>query len=161
MHDVGKIGIRDAILLKPGKLDAPEWEVMHRHPLMGAEIIGRHDSELLDTARTIALTHHERWDGKGYPSQLKGEDIPLEGRIVAIADVFDALISVRPYKPAYSIADSLKIMDAQDGSHFDPALMAAFRKTLPRILEVVEEYADEKGALTDVGIAADLLPREG
>jgi putative two-component system response regulator len=157
MHDVGKIGIPDAILLKPGKLDVAEWEVMRTHPLIGAEIIGNHESELLDAARTIALTHHERWDGRGYPSQLKGEAIPLEGRIAAIADVFDALISVRPYKPAYSVDDSLKIMDAQEGSHFDPALMAAFRKTLPEILDVMHEYADEKGALTDVGLMTELL----
>jgi putative two-component system response regulator len=158
MHDVGKIGIRDSILLKPGKLDVAEWEIMRRHPLMGAEIIGRHENDLLETARVIALTHHERWDGKGYPAQLKGEAIPLEGRVVAIADVFDALISVRPYKPAYSVDDSLKIMDAQEGSHFDPALMDAFRKTLPNILEVMHEYSDDKGAMTDRGLATDLLP---
>ncbi|MBI4998818.1 MAG: two-component system response regulator [Rhodocyclales bacterium] len=155
MHDVGKIGIRDAILLKPGKLDAAEWEVMRQHPAIGAEIIGDHDSDLLQTARSISLTHHERWDGRGYPAQLKGEAIPLEGRIVAIADVFDALISRRPYKPAYNVDDSLKIMAAQEGSHFDPALMDAFRKTLPEILDVMNEYADEKGALTDRGLVAD------
>jgi putative two-component system response regulator len=159
MHDVGKIGIRDSILLKPGKLDASEWDVMRRHPIIGAEIIGEHDGDLLQIARTIALTHHERWDGKGYPAKLKGEAIPLEGRIVAIADVFDALISMRPYKPAYSVDDSLKIMDAQEGSHFDPALMNDFRKTLPDILDVLREYADEKGALTDFGLTTDLLRR--
>jgi putative two-component system response regulator len=157
MHDVGKIGIRDSILLKPGRLDAAEWEVMRRHPAIGAEIIGDHDSDLLQTARSISLTHHERWDGRGYPAQLKGEAIPLEGRIVAIADVFDALISRRPYKPAYNVDDSLKIMDAQEGSHFDPALMDAFRKTLPEILDVMSEYADEKGALTDFGLAGDIV----
>jgi putative two-component system response regulator len=157
MHDVGKIGIRDAILLKPGKLDAAEWEIMRTHPVIGAKIIGDHESELLDTARAIAMTHHERWDGKGYPAQLKGEAIPLEGRIVAIADVFDALISTRPYKAAYGVDDSLKIMDAQDGSHFDPALMAAFRKTLPDVLEVVHEFAEEKGALTDFGLTTALF----
>jgi putative two-component system response regulator len=156
MHDVGKIGIRDSILLKPGKLDAAEWEIMRKHPAIGAEIIGDHDSDLLQTARSISLTHHERWDGRGYPAQLKGEAIPLEGRIVAIADVFDALISRRPYKPAYNVDDSLKIMDAQEGSHFDPALMDAFRRTLPEILDVIHEYADEKGALTDLGLATDI-----
>src|SRR6185369_3981675 len=97
MHDIGKIGIPDSILLKPGKLNAEEWKVMHQHPIMGAEIIGAHENELLETARVIALSHHEKWDGSGYPSGLKGEDIPLAGRIVAIADVFDALLSVRPY----------------------------------------------------------------
>ena len=113
MHDIGKIGIPDAILLKPGKLNAEEWEVMHQHPLMGAEIIGKHTNELLETARIIALTHHEKWDGSGYPQQLKGDAIPLEGRIVAIADVFDALVSVRPYKRAIPIDEALSYMTHQ------------------------------------------------
>ncbi|MCA1938969.1 MAG: two-component system response regulator [Dechloromonas sp.] len=150
MHDIGKIGIPDAILLKPGKLNAEEWKIMHQHPIMGAEIIGKHDNELLETARIIALSHHEKWDGSGYPRQLKGEEIPLEGRIVAIADVFDALVSVRPYKPAFALDDALHLMDEQTGKHFDPALMEAFRKTLPEILRIREIYADENGALTDL-----------
>lgn len=149
MHDIGKIGIPDAILLKPGKLDAEEWKVMHRHPTMGAEIIGIHDNELLQMAYTIALTHHERWDGRGYPRGLKGEDIPVEGRIVAIADVFDALISVRPYKPAFTVEDSVAMMVAETGRHFDPTLMVAFEAALPEILRIKEIYADEHGALTD------------
>jgi putative two-component system response regulator len=160
MHDVGKIGIPDSVLLKPGKLNDEEWEIMRRHPFMGAEIIGQHENEMLGTARNIALTHHERWDGKGYPSQLKGEDIPLTGRIVAIADVFDALVSVRHYKAAYSIEDSVKIMDEESGSHFDPSLMLAFRKALPAIQKIKEDYADEKGPMTDVGLVTDLLPGE-
>lgn len=150
MHDIGKIGIPDAILLKPGKLDAEEWKVMHRHPIMGAEIIGKHDNGLLETARIIALTHHEKWDGSGYPQGLKGQAIPLEGRIVAIADVFDALVSVRPYKQAFPVEDSLRIMEDACGKHFDPDLMPAFRQALPEILRVKEIYADEFGALTDV-----------
>lgn len=150
MHDVGKIGIPDAILLKPGKLDAGEWALMETHPIMGADIIGPHDNSLLDTARIIALTHHERWDGCGYPRRLTGEEIPIEGRIVAIADVFDALISVRSYKPAYSVEESLKIMEAEDARQFDPELMKAFRKALPDILRIKENYADEYGALTDL-----------
>ncbi len=158
MHDVGKIGIRDSILLKPGKLDGDEWEVMRQHPSIGARIIGKHENEMLETARIIALTHHERWDGNGYPAQLKGDDIPLEGRIVAIADVFDALISVRPYKKAFSIEDSLKIMDVEDGHHFDPSLMLAFRKALPAIRKINEEYADENGPMADAGLTDDLLP---
>jgi putative two-component system response regulator len=160
MHDVGKIGIRDDILLKPGTLDSDEWTLMRKHPLMGAEIIGDHDNELLETARTIALTHHERWDGHGYPAGLAEENIPLEGRIVAIADVFDALISARPYKPAYDVDKSIRIMDSENGRHFDPLLMAAFRKSLPEILRVRDEYADDKGALTDLGLTTDLLPIE-
>jgi putative two-component system response regulator len=150
MHDIGKIGIPDSILLKPGKLNAEEWKVMHQHPIMGAEIIGKHDNELLETARIITLTHHEKWDGSGYPQGLKGDNIPLEGRIVAIADVFDALISVRPYKPAFSVESALESMDAATGSHFDPALIRAFKKALPEILRVKEIYADEFGALTDL-----------
>ena len=154
MHDIGKIGIPDSILLKPGKLDAGEWKVMEQHPAMGAEIIGRHDNDLLETARVIALTHHERWDGTGYPNGLKGEEIPLAGRIVAIADVFDALISVRSYKPAYSVEESLVMMEAEVGRHFDPTLMKAFRKALPDILTIKDMYADEKGALTDLELLA-------
>jgi len=150
MHDIGKIGIPDAILLKPGKLDAAEWEVMYQHPIMGAEIIGKHDNELLETARIIALTHHEKWDGSGYPQGLKGEAIPLEGRIVAIADVFDALVSVRPYKPALPLETALQYFDEQSGRHFDPTLLVAFKKALPEILRVKEIYADENGALTDL-----------
>ena len=150
MHDIGKIGIPDAILLKPGKLDAAEWEVMYQHPIMGAEIIGKHDNELLETARIIALTHHEKWDGSGYPKGLKGEAIPLEGRIVAIADVFDALISVRPYKAAVPLETALQYFDEQAGRHFDPSLLVAFKKALPEILRIKEIYADENGALTDL-----------
>ncbi len=150
MHDIGKIGIPDSILLKPGKLNSEEWEIMHQHPVMGAEIIGQHENELLQTARVIALSHHEKWDGSGYPGGLKGEEIPLEGRVVAIADVFDALVSVRPYKKAYPVDESLKIMEAAIGSHFDPTLMLAFQKALPEILRIKEIYADEHGALTDV-----------
>jgi len=154
MHDIGKIGIPDAILLKPGKLDAGEWKIMEQHPAMGAEIIGRHDNDLLETARIIALTHHERWDGNGYPNRLKGEEIPLAGRIVAIADVFDALISVRSYKPAYTVEESLAMMEAEVGRHFDPELMKAFRQALPDILTIKDLYADEKGALTDLELLA-------
>ncbi len=150
MHDIGKIGIPDAILLKPGPLDAEEWKVMHQHPMMGAEIIGKHDNELLESARVIALTHHEKWDGSGYPQGLKGEDIPLEGRIVAIADVFDALVSVRPYKTAFPLDIALQMMEGQIGRHFDPALMKAFTASLPEILQIREIYADENGALTDL-----------
>ena len=150
MHDIGKIGIPDAILLKPGKLDAAEREVMYQHPIMGAEIIGKHDNELLETARIIALTHHEKWDGSGYPQGLKGEAIPLEGRIVAVADVFDALLSVRPYKPALPLETALQYFDDQCGRHFDPALVEAFRQALPEILRIKEIYADENGALTDL-----------
>ncbi|MDR1995646.1 two-component system response regulator [Azonexus sp.] len=150
MHDIGKIGIPDAILLKPGPLDTEEWRVMRQHPLMGAKIIGKHENELLETARVIALNHHEKWNGSGYPRGLKGTDIPLEGRIVAIADVFDALVSVRPYKPAFPLDEALRILKHEDGRHFDPQLLQAFHKALPDILRIRDIYADENGALTDL-----------
>src|SRR5574343_84684 len=150
MHDIGKIGIPDSILLKPGKLDSEEWKVMHQHPIMGAEIIGKHDNELLEAARIIALTHHEKWDGSGYPQGLKGNAIPLDGLIVAIADVCDALVSVRPYKTAIPLNEALQYLESQSGLHFDPSLMEAFKKALPEILRTKEIYADENGALTDL-----------
>lgn len=142
MHDVGKIGIPDAILQKNGKLDSAEWEVMRQHAQIGADIIGEHPSGLLKMARIIALTHHEKWDGSGYPNGLQGETIPLEGRIVAIADVFDALTSVRPYKAAWSVDEAVAFLRQQSGSHFDPVLVELFLGQLPAILEVKERWAE-------------------
>src|SRR5690606_372734 len=142
MHDVGKIGIPDAILQKNGKLDEAEWQVMRQHAQIGAEIIGEHPSGLLRMARSIALTHHEKWDGSGYPNGLKGEEIPMEGRIVAIADVFDALTSVRPYKPAWPLEEALEFLRRESGRHFDPALVELFLGQLPAILEVKERWAE-------------------
>lgn len=136
MHDVGKIGIPDAVLLKPGPLNDSEWKIMREHPVIGAEIIGEHDSGILRMAREIALTHHEKWDGSGYPHGLRGESIPLAARIVALADVFDALTSVRPYKRAWSVSEALAHIEAQSGVHFDPALVPVFiglRDTLETI----------------------------
>ncbi len=154
MHDIGKIGIPDAVLLKPGPLNTAEWAVMRRHPEIGAEIIGHHDDELLETARTIALTHHERFDGSGYPNGLAGEDIPLFGRIVAIADVFDALMTARPYKNAMPVEDTLQVMARSTGSHFDPRLIEAFHRVLPDMLRIHETYADTRGPMTDVDMPA-------
>jgi putative two-component system response regulator len=142
MHDVGKIGIPDAILQKNGKLDEAEWAVMRQHAQIGADIIGEHESGLLRMAHSIALTHHEKWDGSGYPNGLKGEEIPLEGRIVAIADVFDALTSVRPYKPAWPVADTVDLLRRESGRHFDPELVELFLGQLPAILEVKERWAE-------------------
>lgn len=143
MHDVGKIGIPDAILLKPGKLTAEEWEVMRQHPAIGARIIGEHKSSLLQLAATIALCHHEKWDGSGYPNGLAGEDIPLEARIVSLVDVFDALTSVRPYKKAWPIEEALEFIRDQSGSHFDPMLVDVFMDCLPEILHIRERWADK------------------
>lgn len=150
MHDVGKIGIPDAILLKPGPLNAAEWAIMRRHPEIGAEIIGEHGDPLLDTARIIALTHHERFDGSGYPRGLVGKDIPLFGRIVAVADVFDALMTRRPYKKALPVDETLAAMARNSGAHFDPELMDAFRSVLPEALSIHDTYADTHGPMTDV-----------
>lgn len=142
MHDVGKIGIPDHILLKPDKLDSDEWQTMQTHASMGADIIGTHDSSLLSMAHIIAATHHEKWDGSGYPKGLSGTDIPLVGRIVAIADVFDALTSVRPYKPAWSVDDAVAHMLASSGSHFDPRLIDIFVTIMPEILSIKEKWAE-------------------
>lgn len=142
MHDVGKIGIPDAILRKPGKLDAEEWVIMKRHAEFGAEIIGEHPDPLLQLSRSIALTHHEKWDGSGYPKGLTGEAIPIEGRIVAVADVFDALTSVRPYKQAWSTADAMAYIEEQAGKHFDPELVRQFREILPQVTDVRDQYPE-------------------
>jgi putative two-component system response regulator len=152
MHDIGKLGIPDDILCKPGKLDEQEWKVMRRHPEIGAEIIGEHEDELLSTARVIALTHHEKWDGSGYPAGLAGEDIPLVGRIVALADVLDALLSARPYKPAFSLEQTMSYITEQAGRHFDPALVETLVALIPDVLKVKETFADERGALTDLNM---------
>jgi putative two-component system response regulator len=149
LHDVGKIGVPDQILLKPGPLNEAEWGVMRRHPQIGADIIGQHDNELLTMARTIALTHHERFDGSGYPMGLVGEQIPLVGRIVALADVFDALMSQRPYKPAFSASRSLEIMMGERGKHFDPMLLDCFLARQHEILQIMSQYADERGTQGD------------
>tara|TARA_Y100000034_G_scaffold74848_1_gene89916 strand:+ start:4330 stop:5322 length:993 start_codon:yes stop_codon:yes gene_type:complete len=143
MHDIGKIGIPDHILLKPGRLTPEEYEVMQAHPQIGADILGEDESELISLAKVVALTHHEKWDGSGYPNGLKGDDIPIEGRIVAISDVFDALTSKRPYKEAWSIEKTLAFLDEQSGQHFDPALVEIFKQQLDKILEIKEKYQEE------------------
>ena len=142
MDDVGKIGIPDAVLRKPGPLDAAEWDTMRRHPEIGAEIMDEHPSGVLQLAREIALAHHEKWDGSGYPRGLAGEAIPLSARIVAIADVFDALTTRRPYKEPWPVQDALDHIAAQAGKHFDPALVALFAPLLPQLLEIRARWAE-------------------
>lgn len=142
MHDVGKIGIPDSIMLKPGKLTDDEFSIMKQHPQIGADILGDADSELLQLARSVALSHHEKWDGSGYPAGLAGEDIPLEGRIVAVADVFDALTSKRPYKEAWSVADTLAFMHDQKGKHFEPLLVDLLQQNLDQILAIKQRWTD-------------------
>lgn len=143
-HDIGKIGIPDNILLKPGKLNAEEWEVMKSHTEIGAEILSGSEWDLLVVAERIALTHHEKWDGSGYPKGLRGEDIPLEGRIVALCDVFDALTSERPYKNAWQVEAVMVFIEENSGTHFDPELVGLFKKILPEMIEIKEKYAEEK-----------------
>ena len=142
MHDLGKIGIADKILLKPGKLDPEEWEQMKRHTQFGADILSVDGDPLLEMARTIALTHHERWDGKGYPAGLKGEEIPLEGRIVALADVIDALLSNRPYKKAWNIEQTCEYVKGQAGRHFDPKLTEIALDLTIKIADLRIQYPD-------------------
>jgi putative two-component system response regulator len=143
MHDVGKIGIADKILLKPGPLDADEWEVMKGHSLIGAEIIGDHPSALMRCARMLALRHHERWDGGGYPDRLQGEEIPLAARVVAVSDAFDALLCERPYRAAWSLDRTVEEIRAQGGRHFDPQCANALLDLLPDCLEVRDRYRVE------------------
>jgi putative two-component system response regulator len=142
MHDIGKLGVPDAILKKPDKLNEEEWAEMRRHPLYGADILKGADNELLRMSQRIALSHHEKWDGTGYPHGLKGDEIPLEARISTLADVFDALTSRRCYKPAYSVEESLRTIREGSGKHFDPALVEGFFRALPRVKQVMEIFAD-------------------
>jgi putative two-component system response regulator len=142
MHDVGKIGIPDNILLKPGKLEPEEWEIMKTHSEIGADIIGEHESGIMQMAHEIALTHHEKWDGTGYPQGLKAEKIPIAGRIASICDVFDALTSERPYKKSWSVEDAVQFINENAGSQFDPILVEHFNDSLEEILEIRKVYAD-------------------
>jgi putative two-component system response regulator len=164
LHDVGKIGVEDPILLKPGKLTLEEYETMKKHcgfgkkivdclpereaqlirmhTEMGAKIMDIPDSPILSLAKIIAMTHHERWDGTGYPLGLSGTDIPLEGRITAVADVFDALMSKRSYKPAFPLAKSFEILEEGRESHFDPSVLDAFFSCRQKIIQVQIDYAE-------------------
>jgi putative two-component system response regulator len=142
MHDVGKIGIPDAILRKPGPLDKDEWQIMQQHTTIGARILGGSTSPLLQAAALIARTHHEKWDGSGYPAGLAGEHIPLWGRIVTIADVFDALTTRRPYKEAFSTEKTLALLRAGRGTQFEPRLLDLFLDNLDAAKAIQDQYPD-------------------
>lgn len=142
MHDIGKLGIPDAILCKPGRLTEDEFKVIQTHPDIGARILDNPDSELLCIAREIALYHHEKWDGTGYPKGLVGEEIPLVARIASLADVFDALVSVRPYKKPWTVVEAISLFDEQKGKHFDPKVVEAFKRVLPKVLNVKERLKE-------------------
>jgi len=148
MHDIGKIGIPDHILLKPGKLDPDEWEIMKQHSIIGGEILEGSDAEFINLAEVIACTHHEKWDGSGYPKGLKGAEIPLAGRVTAIADVFDALTSKRPYRrEPFSLEKTFAFIEEGQGSHFDPEVVEAFFAIKDEILAIKEEHKDQHESL--------------
>ena len=142
MHDIGKVAIPDSILLKPGTLDAAEFAIMQQHTTIGYSILNGSDSKLLQEAAEIALTHHEKFDGSGYPRGLKADGIPLSGRICAISDVFDAVTSVRPYKEAWPLDAAIAEIARNAGQHFDPRLVRAFMSIIPEIVRLKEEHAD-------------------
>jgi putative two-component system response regulator len=144
MHDIGKVGIPDEILLKPGKLSPMEWSIMKTHTIIGGRVLSaKSECELIQMAKSIALNHHEKWDGSGYPNGLKEEEIPFEARIVAVADVFDALLSKRPYKEPWSKESALDELRKGKGLHFEPLLVDLFCDVQPQVDEIIEEYSDE------------------
>lgn len=144
MHDIGKIGIPDSILLKPGKLSTGEFDLMKNHVTIGGDLLDGHESELMISARQIALTHHEQWNGSGYPKGLKGEDIPLVGRITGLVDVFDALTSKRPYKGPYPVENVCRIIKSELGKHFDPNLVKLFLDNIDDFMVIRNKYTQKE-----------------
>ncbi|NUN48436.1 MAG: HD domain-containing protein [Candidatus Brocadiae bacterium] len=159
MHDIGKIGVSDRILQKPGKLTEEEFAEMKKHTTIGAAILDGAEAPVLKLSCEIALAHHEKWDGSGYPAGVKGADIPLPGRIVAVADVFDALASARCYKPAMPFEKAVAIVEEGAGKHFDPDCVAAFRRALPKIRQIYDEYRDEAAGMLKLSAAAPFPAR--
>ncbi len=143
MHDIGKVGIADKILLKPGRLEPEEFEIMKRHATIGYELLQGSSSRVLQTGAEIARGHHEKFDGSGYPQGLKGEEIPIFSRIVAVADVFDALTSERPYKKAWDVEAAVDFLKAGSGSHFDPECVTAFLNAWDDVQEVRARYSED------------------
>ena len=142
-HDLGKVGIEDKILLKPGKLDEEEFKIMENHAKIGYEILKDSQSQYLKAGAIIALSHHEKFDGSGYPNGLKNEEIHIYGRVVAVADVFDALTSVRPYKRAWSFDEALTLLKEQKGKHFDPEIVDIFVNNLDKVKEIYNSFEEE------------------
>ncbi|OFW09031.1 MAG: two-component system response regulator [Acidobacteria bacterium RIFCSPLOWO2_02_FULL_67_36] len=147
MHDVGKIGIPDGILQKPASLNVQEWDIMRKHTLIGSRILADSSSDILRAGQVIALSHHEWWDGTGYPNGLAGDSIPLWARICAVADVFDAVTSRRPYKPAFTNEAAFEILHQERGTHFDPRVVDTFFKRLDDVLTIQTQYRDEAGMI--------------
>jgi len=159
MHDIGKIGIPDQILLKPGKLDPQEWEVIKAHTTTGAQILADSSNPLVQMARDIAMFHHERWDGSGYPTGLKGQEIPIAARICAVVDVYDALLAKRSYKEAWTAAQALAEIQHGSGTHFDPELVAAFLALAPQLdLELARPRKGHHAPYEQPGSAARNVP---
>ena len=150
LHDVGKLGVPAEILRKADKLSAPDWERVKRHPQLGAEIIGEHDDPLLKLARQIALTHHEHWDGSGYPQGLKGEAIPWPGRVVGLVDAFESMTTTQFYRDAIPIDQAAVELIKAAGTLYDPAIVAGFKKALPTMKKVREAYSDALGDLVNL-----------
>ncbi|MBF0479794.1 MAG: response regulator [Candidatus Omnitrophica bacterium] len=142
LHDIGKIGIPDSILLKPGKLTPDEFDIMKTHTTIGGKLLGGSKSYFLEVAHDIALNHHEKWDGTGYPQKLTGIQIPLSGRICCITDVFDALTSKRPYKEPWPLDKTLEELKKGKGTHFDPVLVDKFLEIIPEIIKIKDQYED-------------------
>ncbi|MGD8783583.1 MAG: response regulator [Thioalkalispiraceae bacterium] len=142
MHDIGKIGIPDHILLKPGKLSPDEWTIMQTHTSLGYEILSGSSSEFMQMGASIALFHHEKFNGQGYPQGVAEDEIPIEARIVAVADVFDALTSIRPYKKAWTIQSAFEYLQTQAGLHFDPQCIEAFMDMRDEVEKIYNEYLD-------------------
>ncbi len=158
LHDIGKLGVPAEILRKADKLSVPDWERVKRHPQLGAEIIGEHDDPLLKLARQLALTHHEHWDGTGYPQGLKGEAIPWGGRVMAIVDSFEAMTSTQFHREALPIERAAGEIERAAGKKFDPKLVEAFKKALPVMQRVRETYSDKLGDLINLDFAPKTPP---
>jgi len=155
LYDIGKMGVPSEVLRKPGKLSAPDLERVRRHPELGAEIIGEHEDPVLNLARTLALTHHERWDGGGYPKKLKGDDIPWAGRVMAMVDAFESMTTTQFYRQKpFSIDEAAKLVKEGFGKQFDPGLAAAFDKALPTMRKVRETYSDALGDMINLDFSS-------
>ena len=150
LHDVGKLGIPSEILRKPGKLSAPDWERVRRHPEIGADIIGEHDDPLLKLARQVALTHHESWDGSGYPKGLKGDQIPWAGRVMAIVDAFESMTTTQFWREPMKVMEAANEIAEGAGRRYDPKIVEAFRKALPLMKKVREAYNDSLGDMINL-----------
>jgi putative two-component system response regulator len=153
LHDIGKLGVPAEILRKREKLSVPDWERVKRHPEIGADIIGQHDEPLLKLARALALTHHEHWDGTGYPKGLKGEEIPWPGRVMAVADAFESMTTTQFHRDAISVDDASYEIQKGANRKYDPKIVEAFKKALPDMKKVLEQYSDSLGDMINLDFA--------